>query len=100
MLRRLVPLLLVAGTLAIVVASAQATPPQVTLTSPSGHTVVNPPLITGVGGHGEGASPVVWVDVFKGGTDGDLATGGDAVFSMFMFANESDGSFSLPLDDA
>src|SRR5262245_5469692 len=98
MLRRLVGLTLVVGTLAVVVATAQATPPLLTLTSPSGHTAVNPPAITGVGGHGEGTSNIVWVDVFDGGTDGDVAGGGKPVASKFAPVNESTGAFTVVLD--
>jgi hypothetical protein len=96
MLRRLVGLTLVVGTLAVVVATARATPPLVTLTSPSGHTDVNPPALTGVGGRGEGISNIVWVEVYSG----DLTPGSKPVAAKFAPVNESTGAFTVVLDDA
>jgi hypothetical protein len=92
MLRRLLALSLVTAVAVGVASSAQAVPPTITLSSPSGQTD-NPVTITGKAGSNIGDAYQVTVEVFRG----DKAEG-DAIFTQFVFVNESTREFSALVD--
>jgi hypothetical protein len=75
-------------------APAQAAPPVLTLSAPSGHSAANPPSFAGTGGSFE-----LSLEVFKGGLDGDIANDGDPIQITSAQANES-GAFSGTFPDA
>jgi hypothetical protein len=75
-------------------APAQAAPPVLTLSAPSGHSAANPPSFAGTGGSFE-----VSLEVFKGGLDGDIANHGDPIENTSAQVTES-GAFSGTFPDA
>jgi hypothetical protein len=79
-------------------APAQAAPPTVTLTAPSGHSAANPPSFAGTGSRNPGDSSELVVDVFKGGLDGDIVAG-DPIQNASALVTET-GAFSGTFADA
>jgi hypothetical protein len=75
-------------------APAQAAPPVVTLSAPSGHSVANPPSFAGTASRNPGDSVELTVEIFKGGLDGDIA--GDAADPIQRTSAlvREDGTFS------
>ena len=90
-MRRFLPLALVAAIFAVV-AVAQAAPPTVTLSTPSGQTA-NPVTITGKAGSNPGDAFQVTVYVYNG----DQAAG-EPIFSTFTFVDEGTREFSAKVD--
>jgi hypothetical protein len=93
MLRRSRRLLLpaVAALLAFA-APAQAAPPTVTLSAPSGHSAANPPAFAGTGSRNEGDSIELVVEIYRGGLDGDIANDGSPIQTTSAIVHE-DGTF-------
>src|SRR5690349_8700942 len=90
-MRRFLPLALVAAIFAVV-AVAQAAPPTVTLSAPTGQTA-NPVTITGKAGSNPGDAFQVTVSVYNG----DQAAG-EPIFATVTFVNESTREFSVKVD--
>jgi hypothetical protein len=80
-------------------APAQAAPPTVTLSAPSGHSDANPPSFAGTGSRTVGDSSELVVEIYKGGLDGEIANGGDPIQNASAMVSES-GAFSGAFRDA
>jgi hypothetical protein len=74
-------------------APAQAAPPVVTLSAPSGHSAANPPSFAGTGSRNPGDSFELTVEIFTGGLDGDIAHDADPIQRTSALVHE-DGTFS------
>src|SRR4051812_19141186 len=95
-------LLPVAAVLFAFAAPAQAAPPTVTLSAPSGHSNANPPSFAGTGSRNPGDSFELVVEIYKGGLEGDIANDGDPIQTTSALVHENgafEGTFSDALPD-